>query len=140
MLFKIKKVHPKAKTPKYALPGDAGMDLFAVENQTIGLKEVVDIRTGFEIELPPGTVGLIWDKGSTAHKGLKIMGGVFDENYRGELIVIAHNVGAQEYIIEEGDKIGQLLIQKIEHPKIMVVDKLSDTNRDKGRVGSTGNK
>lgn len=116
------------------------MDLFSVENQIIKSKEIADIRTGFEIELPPRTVGLIWDKGSTAHKGLKIMGGVFDENYRGELIIIGQNVGKEDYRIEEGDKIGQLLIQKIEHPEVVEVDKIKDSVRGSKRLGSTGNK
>ena len=140
MILKIKKIHPKAKIPKYALPGDAGMDLFAVENQIIHPKEIADIKTGFEMELPSDTVGLIWDKGSTAHKGLKTMGGVFDESYRGEVLVIVQNVSDAEYHIESGDKIAQLLIQKIEYVTIAETKELSSTIRGKGRFGSTGRK
>lgn len=140
MLLKVKKIHPKAKIPKYALPGDAGMDLFAVENYKIKPREIIDVSTGFEMELPSGTVGLVWDKTSTSHKGLKIMGGVFDESYRGEVIVIAQNVTDKEYHIELGDKIAQLLVQKIEYVTIVETEELSTTIRGKRRVGSTGRK
>lgn len=138
MVIKFKKIHLDAKVPAYALEKDAGMDLFSAENKVIKNGEVAELHTGIEIELPKDTVGLIWDKGSTAHRGLKTMGGVFDENYRGEIIIIATNVKKADYIIETGDKIAQLLIQKIEHPQIKIVEKLSESNRGKGRLGSTG--
>lgn len=140
MIFKIKKNNPKAKIPVYALKGDAGLDLFSIEEKIIKQGEISEVRTGIEIELPKGTAGLVWDKGSAAHKGIKTMGGVFDENYRGELIIIMTNLSNKPHKIEIGDKIAQLLIQKIEHPKIKLVKKLSDSNRGKGRLGSTGKK
>lgn len=138
MIIKFKKTHPKAKIPAYALPGDAGMDLFSVEDKVIKTNKIEEIHTGINIELPKNTVGLVWDKGSTARRGLKTMGGVFDENYRGELIILATNVKKEDYVVETGDKIAQLLVQKIEHPSVKVVEKLSETNRGKGRLGSTG--
>ena len=138
MIFKIRKNEPKAKIPKYALPGDAGLDLFSIEEKIIKQDEICEVRTGIEIELPSKTVGLVWDKGSTAHKGIKTMGGVFDENYRGELIIIMTNLSKKPHKIDVGDKIAQLLIQKIEQPKIKIVEKLSDSNRGNRRLGSTG--
>lgn len=140
MIFKIRKNHPRAKIPVYALSGDAGLDLFSIEDKIIKFGQVYEVRTGIEIELPTGTVGLVWDKGSTAHKGIRTLGGVFDENYRGELIVIITNISKKPYKIEIGDKIAQFLIQKVEHPDIKLVKKLSSSNRGRGRLGSTGNK
>lgn len=139
MIFKIRKNSPKAKIPAYALEGDAGLDLFSIEKKIIKQGGISKVRTGIEIELPPKTVGLIWDKsGIAGNFGIKTMGGVFDENYRGELIIIMTNLSNKPHKIEIGDKIAQLLIQKIEYPKIKVVKKLSDSNRGKGRLGSTG--
>ena len=139
MIFKIRKNHPKAKNPNYTLEGDAGLDLFSVEEKIIKPDEILKIRTGIEIELPPKTVGLIWDKSGVAgNLGIKTMGGVFDENYRGEIIVIMTNLSKKPHKIEINDKIAQLLIQKIEHPKIEIVENLSDSNRGKGKMGSTG--
>ena len=140
MVLKFRKNHPLAKVPKYALSGDAGLDLFSIEKKIIKSGVISEVRTGIEIELPPRTVGLVWDKGGTAKAGLKVTGGVFDENYRGELIIIITNLSRQDYRIEAGDKIAQLLIQKIEYPEINVVKKLSKSIRGKGRLGSTGKK
>lgn len=139
MIIKFKKIHPKAKIPSYALEGDAGMDVFSVEKKTIKFGEVRVIKTGIDIELPTGTVGLIWDKGGLAAKnGIHTMGGVFDENYRGEIGVTLTNLSKTPHTFEVGDKIAQLLIQKIEYPKVQVVKKLSESNRGKKRFGSTG--
>jgi len=139
MIFQVRKNSPKAKIPAYALEGDAGLDLFSIEEKTIRFGEVVVVKTGIEIELPTDTAGLIWDKGGLAAKnGIHTMGGVFDENYRGEIGVTLTNLSRKPYKIGIGDKIAQLLIQKIEHPEVMIVEKLSESNRGKGRFGSTG--
>ncbi len=140
MQIKFKKINSRAKLPKFALSGDAGMDLFSLEDKIIKNGQITEIHTGIEIELPPQTVGLIWDKGGVAHMGLKTMGGVIDENYRGEIIIIVSNLSFGDYIVEKGDKVAQLLIQKIEYPKIIEVKKLSESNRGRGRLGSTGMK
>lgn len=139
MMLKIKKNHPKARVPHFALEGDAGMDLYSIENKILKPFQVMQIRTGIEMELPSKTVGLIWDKSGIATKhSISVMGGVFDENYRGELIVSLINLSNIDYKIKSGDKIAQLLIQKIEHPKVVEAEELSETVRGRGRLGSTG--
>lgn len=139
MIIKFKKIHPNAKIPAYALEGDAGMDLFSIENKIIKYGQVVEIHTGVEIELPKGTVGLVWDKcGLAAKHGIKTTGGVFDQGYRGEIVVNVTTVKKNNYKIEKGDKIAQLLVQKIEQPRIKVVKKLSSSTRGKRGFGSTG--
>ena len=141
MELKIKKLHSDAKIPSYALPGDAAMDLFSIENYIINPAQIGLINTGIAIEIPEGYVGLIWDKGSIGMiKGQKTLGGVFDSNYRGEVTVALVNLKDAPYVIEKGAKVAQILIQKIEQPTVVVVDELSDSNRGDKRWGSTGSK
>ncbi|HYC83486.1 MAG TPA: dUTP diphosphatase [Candidatus Paceibacterota bacterium] len=139
MEIRIKKVHSEAIIPRFAHPGDAGMDLFAVEETIIAPGERVQIPTGLAFELPDGHVGLVWDKSGLSHNhGLKTLGGVLDAGYRGELLVGLVNLSTEIYTIERGDKIAQLLIQKIERPDIVEMAELSDSSRGIGGFGSTG--
>lgn len=141
MQIKIKKLHPDAKIPSYAHSGDAGFDLFAAEEHTINPGERVWIKTGLALEIPDGYVGLTWDKSSMAFKyGLKSMGGVIDSGYRGEIQVCLYNVSKESYTISQGDKVAQMLIQKVEQAQFIEVDQLSDSSRGEGAFGSTGKK
>lgn len=139
MKIKIKKLDPNAKIASYAHPGDAGMDFFAVERTTISSGERLGVKTGISIEIPDGYVGLFWDKSGIAiNKGLKTLGGVIDAGYRGEIIIGLVNLGDAEHIFEIGDKVAQMLIQKVEQPEIHMIDELSQTTRGIGGFGSTG--
>lgn len=138
MKIKIRKLHPDAVIPKYACEGDAGMDLYSIENLTLKSKHRVKIKTGISIELPLGYVSLIWDKSGIASQGIKTMGGVLDSGYRGEYIVVLVNLSSVDFEIKKGQKIAQLLIQKVENPNIEIVDELSPTERGEGGFGSTG--
>ena len=84
MELKIKKLHTDAKVPSYAHPGDAGFDLYAIEEVAIPVGVRVLIGTGIAMDIPDGFVGLIWDKSglSTTH-GLKTLGGDGEFGYRG---------------------------------------------------------
>lgn len=135
----IKKLDPEAKIPKYAHSGDAGMDLFSGEDVTIKPGERFSVKTGIAIKVPEGYAGLIWDKGGISHKnGIKTLGGVFDSNYTGEYLIGLINLGQVDYEIKKGQKIAQVLFQKIEHPEVEKVNELPETNRGDGRFGSTG--
>lgn len=136
--IKIKKLHPRAIIPKYAHEGDAGMDLFSVEDLILKPKHRALVKTGLSIELPKGYVSLIWDKSGIALKGIKTMGGVIEHTYRGEYKIIVVNLSSENYEIKKGQKIAQLLIQKIETAEIEEVDELSETTRGDGGFGSTG--
>ena len=139
--LKIKKLHPLAVIPKFALPGDVGMDLFAVDSHEIKPNTIARIPTGIAMELPKGYAGLVWDKGGLSHKhGLKTLGGVLDQGYRGDLTVGLINLSNKKYVVQAGDKVAQILIQKIEQPKIVVTNSLSKSKRGEERYGSTGNK
>jgi dUTP pyrophosphatase len=137
--LRIKKLHPDAIVPSFAHPGDAGFDLFASEHIIVKPQERVSVPTGIAVEIGDGYVGLIWDKSGLSHKhGLKTMGGVIDAGYRGEVKVGMINLSNETYTFEKGHKVAQMLIQKIEHPTIELVDELSDSSRGTGGFGSTG--
>jgi dUTP pyrophosphatase len=136
--IKIKKLHPDVIIPKYAHEGDAGMDLFSVEDLILKPKHRALVKTGLSIELPKGYVSLIWDKSGIALKGIKTMGGVIEHTYRGEYKIIMVNLSSENYEIKKGQKIAQLLIQKIETAEIEEVNELSETTRGDGGFGSTG--
>ncbi len=139
MLLRVKKLHPDAMVPKYALPKDAGMDLFASEEKTFAPGERGTVSTGIAFALPPGYVGLIWDKsGPPLKTGLHTMAGVLDETYRGEVKIVVINHGNQPVRIEKGQKVAQLLVQPIVQPEVQEVSELDATIRGTGGFGSTG--
>jgi dUTP pyrophosphatase len=99
------------------------------------------VHTGISIEIPEGYVGLIWDKSSISfNQGLKIMGGVIDSSFRGEIVMSLFNTTDKEQMIKKDHKIAQMLIQKFEDCDIVEVEELSSTIRGEGREGSTGHK
>lgn len=139
MKILAKKLHPEAKIPSFAYPGDAGMDLYSVTDLVLKPGERASVPTGIALALPEGYVALVWDKGGVSHKfGVKVLGGVIDSGYRGEYLIGLVNLGHEDFEIKVGQKIAQLLIQKVEHPDIEEVTELNDTSRGAGRFGSTG--
>ncbi|MFC1656490.1 dUTP diphosphatase [Patescibacteria group bacterium] len=139
MILKIQKTNPEAKVPNTAYKGDAGLDLYSLKNTIILGQERAIIETGIAVEIPDGFVGLIWDRSSVPAKfGIKTMGGVIDSGYRGEIRIIMYNTSKEDYKIKKHDKVAQMLIQKVESPKIVEVDKLSWSERDKKTFGSSG--
>jgi dUTP pyrophosphatase len=139
MKIQIKKIDPEAKVPKFSLEGDAAMDLYSAENVVIEPGEKIACKTGIAIKIPDGYAGLIWDKGSVGIvAGVKTLGGVFDSNYTGEWLIGLVNLGKEDYKIEKGQKIAQVIFQKIETPEIEEVEELEETNRGEGRFGHTG--
>ncbi|KKT20690.1 MAG: DUTPase, dut [Parcubacteria group bacterium GW2011_GWB1_43_8] len=139
MLIKFQKILDEAIIPHYAHQGDAGMDIFSVEETIIKSGERKSVRTGVKMELAEGFVALVWDKSGLALKnGIKTMAGVIDSGYRGEIGVVLANLSGQDYKIEKGQKIAQMLIQKVERAEIEEVKELSETKRGAGGFGSTG--
>lgn len=139
MEIKIKKLHPDAHIPEYAVAGDAGMDLRCIEQITLEPGVPVRIKTGLAIELPAGYVSLLWDKSglSTKH-ALKTLGGVIEHTYRGEYQVGMINLGRENHTFYPGDKMAQMLIQPIVTAQPVEVTELSETERGGGAFGSTG--
>ncbi len=139
MKLHVKRLHLDARLPQFAHAIDAGLDLYTVQNVTIAPGERLSVPTGIAVEIPIGYVGLIWDKSGIAQKGgLKTLGGVIDAGYRGEIFVGLLNIGTEPYEFTVGQKIAQILIQKIEQPEIVEVSELDETARGEGAFGSTG--
>ncbi|MEK7581971.1 MAG: dUTP diphosphatase [Patescibacteria group bacterium] len=139
MVLKVKKLKSDAKLPSYGHPGDAGMDIYSCEEKTLLPQEQTLISTGISIEIPDGYVGLVWDKsGLSTRHGLKTVAGVIDAGYRGEVSIAMANVGSVSYTFKKGEKIAQMLIQKVERTEFEEVKELSETSRGTGGFGSTG--
>ncbi|NCN87217.1 dUTP diphosphatase [archaeon] len=136
--IKIKKLHPDAKIPTYANPGDAGMDIYSNEDLTIKPNHRALVKTGISLEFPKEYVALIWDKSGIAKNGVTTLSGVGDSGYRGEYKVVLLNIGSKPYEIKKGQKIAQILIQPIIHPEIEEVKTLSKSKRGTGGFGSSG--
>ena len=141
MKIRVKKLSENAKLPEFAHRTDAGADLFSTEEIVLRPKERALVSTGIALEIPEGYAGLIWDKSGISSKhGLTTMAGVIDSGYRGEVKVLLINLSDKEYKIEIGDKIAQILIQKIEQPEFEEAQKLSSADRGEKGFGSTGKK
>lgn len=139
MIVKILKIDSDAIIPNYANEDDAGLDLYSVEELIIKPNKRAAIRTGVKMEIPEGYVGLVWDKSGLAlNDGIKTMAGVIDSGYRGEIKIVLINLSNQDFEIKKGQKIAQMLIQKIEHPEIEIAEFLSESGRGEGGFGSTG--
>jgi len=116
----------------------AGADLYADEFVEIAPNETVKIKTGIAIALPPGTVGLILDRGSIGATGIHNFAGVIDSDYRGEIIVVQHNTTKLTRRIEKGDRIAQLVVLPYIKLEPYEVQQLTTTQRGSGAFGSTG--
>jgi dUTP pyrophosphatase len=137
--IKVKKLRDDAIIPAYGRPGDAGMDLYSVDDATLAPNEQKIIKTGVAIAIPEGTVALFWDRsGMAAKNGVKTMAGVIDCTYRGELGVVLMNLRSTSYEVKKGDRIAQMLVQPIYTAEVHVVDELDETQRGLGSFGSSG--
>ncbi len=127
--------------PTYAHPGDAGADLYAAANARIEPGGRAVVPTGVAIALPDGYVGLVHPRsGLAARLGVTVLNapGTIDSGYRGEIMVILVNHAAEPASIARGDRIAQLVIQRVERAHFHRVDALDETARGAGRHGSTG--
>lgn len=136
--LRVEKVDSQAKLPQKAHAGDAGFDLYANNYYSIAPYAHTLVSTGVRLAIPEGYVGLIWDKSGIAFEGMKTMGGVIDSNYRGEIKVIIKNLSEDMYNIVPGQKIAQILIQKVSQMKISEENIDDETERQAGGFGSTG--
>lgn len=133
---------PEVPVPAYAHPGDAGADLTTRETVTLAPGERATVRTGVRIALPAGYVALVHPRSGLAAKhGVTIVNapGTVDAGYRGEIGVTLINTDARESVtFEVGDRIAQLVIQRVELARFIQVDALPGSHRGEGGFGSTG--
>lgn len=138
-MLKVKLLHPDAKVPTRANPTDAGLDLYSVEQWDIRPGGRFQIPTRIAISIPEGYVGRILPRsGLAVRSGIGVLAGVVDSSYRGEIIVVLINHSITPFTVYPGDRIAQLVIQKIELWTPEVVDELDDTERGENGFGSSG--
>lgn len=139
--LKIRKIHDKAIIPNYAHEGDAGLDLYAVEELVLNSGERGLVHTGIQIELPPSTEAQIRPRSGLALKnGITTLNspGTIDEGYRGEIGVILINHGNEVFKVEPGMKIAQMVIKPVFKVDVIETSELSDTERSEKGFGSSG--
>lgn len=143
MKVNVKKLSKNAKLPAYGSEYAAGADLYAAEPVCIAPGETAFVHTGIAVELPAGTVGLVYARSGLACKqdlapANKV--GVIDCDYRGEVMVALHNHGRETRSVERGDRIAQLVIAPYYTAQFAEAEELSETVRGTGGFGSTGSK
>ncbi len=138
----LRLLDPDLPLPAYVHPGDAGADLVAAEDVEIPPGERVLVRTGVAIALPVGFVGLVHPRsGLAARLGVTVLNapGTVDAGYRGEILVnLVNHDRVATAKISRGDRIAQLVVQRVERATFQVVDALPDSVRGTGGHGSTG--
>lgn len=141
MQIKFQKLFKDTILPKYAHPGDAGLDLYSQETKILKPNEISAVSLGFALEIPHGYVARILDRSGLALKeGLHCLAGVVDAGYRGEYKAIIINLSKKPYKIEKGERIAQMLIQPVEICEIIEVRSLSESERGEGGFGASGKK
>ena len=138
----ISLLHPDAEIPKYALPGDAGCDLVAVESFTIKPGERALIPTGIAVAIPTGYVGFVNPRSGLAAKhGITVTNapGTIDSGYRGEILVSLINLdSAKSFEVTVGMRIAQLVILPVASAQFVAVPVLDEAQRGASGFGSTG--
>ena len=141
MKLLVEKTNEKAIIPFQAHEGDAGMDLFSVEETILKPMERKLIHTGIKIQLPKDTEAQIRPRSGLALKhGITVLNtpGTIDEGYRGEIGIILINLGSEEFKVEEGMKIAQMVIKPTLTLNVEEVVELTETTRGENGFGSTG--
>lgn len=142
MSLRVARLEARARLPTRAHPGDAGVDLHALEAAVLAPGERASIPTGIAVEIAPGHAGLVLARsGLAARHGISIVNapGLIDADYRGELRVLLLNTDREQpFELAAGDRIAQLVIVAVALPQIVEVSGLTETLRGAGGFGSSG--
>jgi len=141
VVLRIMKLDPDINPPSYAHPGDAGLDIRSAEDVTLEPGGRAMVSTGFAMALPEGYAAFVQPRsGLAARNGISIVNtpGLIDCHYRGEVKVILVNLGGETFQVRRGDRIAQMVVQRVESARVEVVDELDETARGEGGFGSTG--
>ena len=142
IILPIKRLDEEVELPSYAYEGDAGLDLRSAEDVVLKPFERRLVSTGLAIAIPDGYAGFVQPRSGLAlREGLSMANtpGLIDAHYRGELKVCAINLDPERDIhITKGERIAQLVIQKVPRVSLMEVDSLDETDRGVGGFGSSG--
>lgn len=138
----VTRLDPDVPLPEYAHPGDAGADLVTTMDVTLGPGERALVGTGIAIALPAGYAAFVHPRSGLAHRlGVSIVNtpGTIDAGYRGEIKVLLVNHDLRgTAVFRRGDRIAQLVVQRVEQARFHRVDKLPGSARGAGGYGSTG--
>jgi dUTP pyrophosphatase len=138
----VLRLRPEGRIPERAHPGDAGLDLVAAEACDLAPGARVAVPTGIAIAVPPGHAGLVLPRSGLARRhGVTLANspGLIDAGYRGELLVVMINLGAESHRVEAGDRIAQLVIAPIAMSRAVETSELPPSDgRGDGGFGSTG--
>jgi dUTP pyrophosphatase len=138
----VRRLDSELPLPRYAREGDAGLDLYAAETATLAPGERLTVRTGIALAIPDGFAGFVLPRsGAALRTGLTILNapGLIDAGFRGEVQVLLVNHGAGAVVVQRGDRIAQLVVQRVERARLVEVDTLPASERGPGGFGSTGN-
>jgi len=127
--------------PAYARDGDAGLDLYAADTVTLAPGARALVPTGIALAIPPGYAGLVLPRSGLALRhGVTILNtpGLIDAGYRGEVKALLINHGPEPVTLNRGDRIAQLVVQRVEQAELVVVEDLGPSPRGTGGFGSTG--
>ena len=129
-LLKMNLSSTMAKIPSRKTKASAGLDLSSLFTKVIDPHQTRVIQTGIKIQIPKGHMGLVTDKSSIAlYNNLHVLGGVLDEDFRGEIKVLMHNLSSEAKTIDAGYKFAQLLIIPISRPSVKLTSTLDHTDR-----------
>lgn len=128
--MKIKPLR-EIELPKSAYEGDAGIDVYhAYDDTTIPAKTIKQFKLGFAVEIETDEVLIMSERsGQALFQGLTSIGNIIDSNYRGEISIILYNTLDRDITVNNGDKIGQMIVCKLGNRNIEVVEELSDSDR-----------
>ncbi|KAI7825097.1 dUTP diphosphatase [Gamsiella multidivaricata] len=135
----VKKLSKKARMPTRGSKHAAGFDLYSAKTMTIAPQSQGVVPTDISIAVPEGTYGRVAPRSGLAVRHFIDVGaGVVDYDYRGPIGIVLFNFGKNEFKIEEGDRIAQLVLEKVHLCEAVEVDELDTTDRGSGGFGSTG--
>lgn len=139
MMLKFRKMARNAITPTRGSAHAVGYDLCACDHETLMPGQRSLILTGIAVAIPEGCYGRVAPRSGLANRfGADVLAGVIDPDYRGEVGVILINHGARDIIINPGDRIAQLILERCEVVQVVEVSDLDSTDRGAGGFGSTG--
>ncbi len=137
----VRRIDPALPLPSYARPGDAGLDLHAAEAVTLAAGGRALVPTGIAVAIPEGYAGFVVPRSGLAlRQGVTVLNapGLIDAGYRGEVKVLLVNHDARPVTFERGERIAQLVIQRVERAEWVVTEDLPESDRGSGGFGSTG--
>lgn len=137
--LRVKKLSDKAIIPTRGSPLSAGLDLSAAHKTVVTARGKALVKTDLAIVCPEGTYGRIAPRSGLAwKKHVDVGAGVIDADYRGPVGVVLFNHADEDLVVEVGDRVAQLVLERIVIPEVLEVDELDETERGAGGFGSTG--